>query len=104
MLRHLEYLVEAYEDPREALARVTSSPQSIDLLVSDLAMPSMTGDVLARSCRGIRADLPILILSGYLTDDVRSRLAHDGIATADKPPSLRTLAETVSALIAPRAA
>jgi PAS domain S-box-containing protein len=103
MLRHLEYSVESYEDPREALARITASPGSVDLLVSDLAMPSMTGDVLARSCRAVCHDLPILILSGYLTDDVRSQLMADDIVTVDKPPSLRTLAETISALIGSRA-
>lgn len=103
MLRHLEYSVESYEDPREALARITASPGSVDLLVSDLAMPSMSGDVLARSCRAVRVDLPILILSGYLTDDMRAQLTADRIATVDKPPSLRTLAETISALIESRA-
>lgn len=103
MLRHLEYSVESYEDPREALARVTASPSSVDLLVSDLAMPSMSGDVLARSCRVIRSDLPILILSGYLTDDMRAQLAVSHVATVDKPPSLRTLAETINALIESRA-
>lgn len=104
MLRHLAYSVEAYEDPREALARITASPQSVDLLVSDLAMPSMSGDVLARSCRVVRADLPILILSGYLTDDMRAQLASSDIAAVDKPPSLRTLADTISGLIGSRAA
>jgi len=103
MLRHLEYSVESYEDPREALARITASPDTVDLLVSDLAMPSMSGDVLAQSCRAVRATLPILILSGYLTDDMRAQLTADHIATVDKPPSLRTLAETISALIGSRA-
>jgi PAS domain S-box-containing protein len=103
MLRHLGYTVESYEDPREALARLTASPQSVELLVSDLAMPSMSGDVLARSCRAVRANLPILILSGYLTDDVRAQLTASGIGTLDKPPSLRALADALSALIETRA-
>jgi len=103
MLRHLGYSVESYEDPREALARITASPRTVDLLVSDLAMPSMSGDVLARAGRAVRDDLPILILSGYLTDDVRTQLTGDAIATMDKPPSLRTLAETISGLTRSRA-
>jgi hypothetical protein len=67
-------------------------------------MPSMSGDVLAHSCRAVRADLPILILSGYLTDDMRTRLSGSNIATLDKPPSLRALADVLSALIEPHAA
>lgn len=103
MLRHLDYAVESYADPREVLARISASPHTVDLLVSDLSMPAMSGDALARACRTVRADLPILILSGYLTDEVRAQLTRDAIACADKPPALRALALTLSELIGTRA-
>jgi PAS domain S-box-containing protein len=37
----------------------------IDLLITDFAMPGMTGAQLARSARGIRPGLPVLLATGY---------------------------------------
>jgi CheY-like chemotaxis protein len=37
----------------------------IDLLITDFAMPAMTGAELARLARNLRPDLPVLIATGY---------------------------------------
>jgi CheY-like chemotaxis protein len=39
--------------------------RSIDLLITDFAMPGMTGAQLIETVRGLRPDLPILLATGY---------------------------------------
>ncbi|CAO3428331.1 response regulator [Azospirillum doebereinerae] len=45
-----------------------------DALVTDIRMPVMTGDELARRVRGEKPDLPVVIASGYATGDVTRQL------------------------------
>ncbi|MCG5243238.1 response regulator [Azospirillum doebereinerae] len=45
-----------------------------DALVTDIRMPVMTGDELARRVRGEKPGLPVVIASGYATGDVTQRL------------------------------
>ncbi len=52
---------DALDLPSDILAR-------LDLLVTDVIMPGMRGDELAERLRQIRADLPILFMSGYRAD------------------------------------
>jgi DNA-binding NtrC family response regulator len=40
------------------------APQRFDLLITDQTMPNMSGDALARDCRLLRPDLPIILCSG----------------------------------------
>jgi signal transduction histidine kinase/ActR/RegA family two-component response regulator len=49
---------------KEALQILTDDPR-IDLLLTDIVMPEMTGVELARQVRAMRPDLPILFASGY---------------------------------------
>lgn len=96
MLRHLGFSVEAYGDPREVLARISASPDTLDVLLTDLSMPGMTGEHLVTSVRAVRANLPVVVLSGFLAGDVRSRLDAIGVPALDKPPSLDVLARVLA--------
>lgn len=40
------------------------APQRFDLLIADQTMPDMTGDRLARQCRRLRPDLPVILCAG----------------------------------------
>lgn len=95
MLRHLGFSVEAYGDPREVLARISASPDTLDVLLTDLSMPGMTGEHLVTSVRAVRADLPVVVLSGFLAADVRARLETIGVPALDKPPSLDMLSRVL---------
>ncbi|WP_211109587.1 hybrid sensor histidine kinase/response regulator [Azospirillum tabaci] len=44
---------------------VLGGKQDIDLLITDYAMPGMTGAELAREAHRIRPDLPVLLVTGY---------------------------------------
>jgi CheY-like chemotaxis protein len=39
--------------------------QSVDVLVSDIVMPGMSGIELARAARALRRELPVLLITGY---------------------------------------
>jgi two-component system response regulator FlrC len=45
-----------------------------DVLVTDLRMPVMGGDELIRHVRSEHAGFPVVVISGYVTDDVANRL------------------------------
>jgi signal transduction histidine kinase len=73
------YKVLTETNSQVALNKFRDDPQSIDLLISDVTMPHLTGDRLARECLAIRPDLPIILMTGY-TDLVTEQSAkRDGI-------------------------
>jgi FixJ family two-component response regulator len=65
MLAGLGYEPIGFESSRAALLAFQAEPQRFDLLLTDEAMPVLTGTELAGEIRRIRADLPILIMTGH---------------------------------------
>ena len=71
-------------------------PDDIDLVVSDLTMPEMSGIDLARALLGLRPDLPIIIATGYSGALTQEQVQASGIrALLVKPAVLETLATAV---------
>jgi PAS domain S-box-containing protein len=64
-LEKLGYTVIGKTDPSEALAFFRTIPDQIDLIITDMTMPKMTGDRLAKEILEIRSDLPIILCTGY---------------------------------------
>ena len=62
-LRRLGYEVTTATRPSEALALLGKG--YYDLLVTDVVMPEMTGDALAREVRTSHPELPVVFMSGY---------------------------------------
>ena len=79
LLRRLGYRVSCYQDPREAVAAVRSQSQTFDLVVSDFNMPEFSGLDVARELTAIRPDLPVVISSGFLTEEQRAKLLRAGV-------------------------
>ena len=67
----------------------------IDLLVSDYAMPQMSGTDLIRSAREIDPDLTALIITGYAESDEIGELPAD-VAILSKPFDLLALSTAIS--------
>lgn len=67
MLKQLGYKVISRTDPLEALQLFRSVPGQFDLIITDLAMPHMSGFELARELTGIRPEIPIILCTGYDT-------------------------------------
>ncbi len=100
VLVRLGYDVLEAADGIEALARFERDPDAIDLVITDVIMPSMGGPELVRRLRALRADLPVLLMSGY-TDDatLRRGFARSDDVFLEKPFSPATLAQKVRSLL-----
>lgn len=86
-------------DGKEGLRAFAEAPQSFDLLLTDVIMPMMGGIELARHCREIRAEVPIVFVSGYAVD--LEEFSGDACATrfVQKPFQPVALAEVVMSLL-----
>jgi CheY-like chemotaxis protein len=67
MLKQLGYKVISRTDPLAALQLFRSVPEQFDLIITDLAMPHMSGFELARELARIRPEIPIILCTGYDT-------------------------------------
>ena len=90
-LRELGYEVMEAAGGRAALGILASTPR-VDLLLTDVVMPSMTGPQLAAEARAIRPDLRVVFTTGYASDAVlRGADLDDDVAVLLKPFTLRQL-------------
>ena len=67
---------------------------AIDLLVTDMVMPGMSGQELARRMRGPRKDLRVLYMSGYSEHAAEEAAKSEGSAVLAKPFSRSALLRT----------
>ncbi len=65
ILERLGYHVTARTNSLEALQTFMGTPTAFDLVITDMAMPNMTGDRLSKELIAIRADIPIIICTGF---------------------------------------
>ncbi|MBF0477172.1 MAG: PAS domain S-box protein [Deltaproteobacteria bacterium] len=65
MLERLGYKVTAKIGAVEALGAFMAHPDEFDLLITDMAMPQMTGDKLAQEIMRWKPDLPVILCTGY---------------------------------------
>ena len=65
MLVRLGYDVTDFTDPKQALSSFQAAPGKFDVLITDMTMPNMTGDILAKFVREIRPDIPVIICTGF---------------------------------------
>lgn len=65
MLERQGYPVETHTDSPDALAAFESDPAGYELVITDMIMPHMTGDRLAREILRIRPDIPVIICTGF---------------------------------------
>jgi DNA-binding response OmpR family regulator len=81
---------------KEALDVLASHDGAIQLVVSDIAMPVVNGRTLRIQLSDQRADLPVLLISGYSRDDLRRRgLVDDDDQFLQKPFAPMDLARKV---------
>ena len=65
MLEHLGYEVVVRPGSSDALEAFRAQPESFDLVITDMTMPNMTGDKLAKELLRIRPDIPIILCTGF---------------------------------------
>lgn len=87
-------------DSREAWKAFQARPESYDLLISDCTMPALSGLDLAAAVRGLRPDLPIILITGNLAADIPVKAAEIGITEVlRKPLRARTMADSIARVI-----
>jgi CheY-like chemotaxis protein len=101
ILERFGYRVTFHTDPVQALDVFRESPDSFDLVISDLTMPGLSGLELAREIRALRPDLPVILASGYVEEATLERARALGVREVLlKPVMPNELAETVRAVVA----
>ena len=96
LLERKGYRVSGYTDPNEALAAARAEPGRFDIAVTDYNMPGMSGLEVARALREIRADLPIVLSSGNITEELRDQAPGAGVSElVFKPNTVKELCEAV---------
>ncbi len=65
MMEQLGYRVKAFTESGRALEVFESNPHAFDLVITDMTMPRMTGDILASKIQDIRDDTPVIICTGF---------------------------------------
>lgn len=99
VMREAGYQTATAADGPEAL-EVAAGLETFDILVTDVMMPQMTGDELARRIRAFTPGIKVLYLTGF-----SDRLFKEKVtlwadeAFLDKPCSVKGLQEAVSLLL-----
>jgi two-component system, cell cycle sensor histidine kinase and response regulator CckA len=86
------YNVLVAENGEAALEMLAREPK-VDLMISDVVMPSMDGPATAREARKTHPDLPILFISGYAEEQLRQSIDLPRVGFLAKPFSVQSLAE-----------
>lgn len=100
LLEKLGYTVTVCASGLDALEEVKKAPGNFDVVVTDLTMPRMRGDTLAREIRALREDLPVVLCTGQDFPLPREHLKKIGVSTVlKKPLGQSDLARAVRAVL-----
>lgn len=99
-LQKLGYRVTCETDPQRALQRFAESPGDFDLVITDMTMPKMTGDMLSREILKIRPDMKIILCTGYNERISEETARQAGIARyMEKPVDFEAMGRAVRDLL-----
>ncbi|RJP95195.1 MAG: PAS domain S-box protein [Desulfobacteraceae bacterium] len=95
-LEQIGYSVAIKTDSEEALELFRENPDGFDLVITDMTMPKMTGDVLAVEMMKIRPGFPVILCTGYSSEISEEMAGKKGIkAFLIKPVALKDLAKII---------
>lgn len=104
LLERLGYSVTTYTSSSDALAAFEADPQGYDLVMTDMTMPVVTGDKLAKAILEMRADMPIILCTGFSRMINEERARDLGISCfLMKPLTLPQIAKAVREALDPHA-
>ncbi len=95
-LERLGYEVEATTGAAVALELFRSNPDRFNLVITDMTMPEMNGDRLAKELMKIRPDIPVILCTGYSERMSEEKAREMGIrAFLMKPILVNEIADTI---------
>ncbi|MGD9903091.1 MAG: ATP-binding protein [Vicinamibacterales bacterium] len=100
-LRQAGYDVIEAADGQDALTLFDDAGRPVDLVVTDVVMPHMSGPALAGALRARQPDIKLLYVSGYADELDLDRSSQPRPTVLHKPVTRSTLVRKVAALIAP---
>ena len=97
LLQRAGYRTTCCRTAQDALAALRAAPQSFDAVVTDYNMPGATGLEIAQAVAQMRPGLPVIVSSGYVSEELRAGAARVGArhllrkehTFEDLPPLLR---------------
>jgi len=96
MLTRLGYHLTTCTSSIEALEIFRQTPEVFDLVITDMTMPRMPGDVLAKKLIAIRPDIPVIVCTGYserINSDVADKIGVRELVM--KPVVIKDLAAII---------
>ncbi len=95
-LEAIGYRAVSYVDVRKALERFKADPEEFDAVITDQAMPHMTGFDLAKIILSIRPDIPVFLCTGFSQTVTLEKAKANGLTDMlMKPVSIKTLASVL---------
>ena len=99
-LEELGYAPVGFTSSSAALEAFRADPHAFDVLITDERMPGMSGSALIREVRGIRAGIPVVLMSGFTAGTVSSRAREAGAdEVLKKPLTGRELATSLARVL-----
>ncbi len=96
ILRDLGYKVSGFTDSQEALDYLLQNDAKVDLIISDMTMPKLSGIELAKRLQSLEAPPPVIICTGHSEGLTQTDVAHIGIhQLLLKPVTVNKLAQAV---------
>ena len=100
ILEKLGYDVVTTNSPEEALEIIRRKPEIFDLLITDMTMPKMSGELLAAKIHEFKPELPVILCTGFSESITRDRAEKVGInAILFKPVTLENFSRTIRSIL-----
>lgn len=100
ILERLGYKVVSLTSSVEALELFSKNPNDFDLVITDMTMPQMTGEKLAKKLMDIRPDIPIILCTGYSKNIMKEQAYDMGIQEFFmKPVDVHELSKAIRRLL-----
>jgi PAS domain S-box-containing protein len=97
----LGYTIHGFVDHRTALETFRQNPGRFSMAVTDLNMPGTTGLNVAAELLRLRPDLPVVLTTGFITDELRESARKTGIRhVVYKPNTVDELCQAIHDLMA----
>ena len=86
MLHNLGYEATVFNGSPDALERFRQDPDKFDLVITDLTMPKLSGIDLAREIVKVRANMPVIIVTGRRDESINKALLDNAVTEVLRKP------------------